>query len=145
MSAEAKVSRAAAEKEWMAQWAGAASVTCGRFVYTNSMNRQWGTSKKVVKSIRFPISRSERHWHTIDFEDPVTECAAIEAAEQYMSEPMTKEHWELVRDDVLYRERTDEWDASWKDIKGHATGDLRFLEIVAWNCKTGRLALGLGS
>jgi hypothetical protein len=54
-----------------------------------------------VTSVTFPISRYGQYWHTIEFEgEPVTEQAAITAAEEYLCKPLTKSYFNTVKDDL---------------------------------------------
>ena len=115
----------------------------GKYKYTNALGRPYHTkSNKDIKSITFPISRFEKYMHTINFLPRVNEKQAIEAAEKYLSEPLTEEWYSKVQDDTFYEFPWESAKDTYKN-RGETLTDLRFIEII--EIKDGKMKLILGS
>jgi hypothetical protein len=80
------------------------------FTFENLMNRPF-SEEPTIRSISFPISRFGLHIKTIGFIKPVNEEDALKAVLAYLNQPLTQEHWSLVRDDISY------WAYSWERIE----------------------------
>ena len=96
----------------------------GEFYFHSFLDRPYEDTRADVKSITFPtvgspqkglhigevlsgedlatarsLQESMPHeMHTLKFDTPVTEKAAIRAVEKWLSQPMTEEHYELLAD-----------------------------------------------
>ena len=71
-----------------------------------------------VKRVKFDISPCGEHTHTIKFSKPVTQKAAMLAAEKFLSKPLTQEWYEMVQSDDL----DDPWEKAQTEYK--CRGDL---------------------
>lgn len=113
------------------------------FLYINSFDRKYDNTKQKIRLVTFPISRYNKYDHTITFDKARTEKAAIHVAEQFLSEPLTKEYYNKIKSDTFHQ-------YSWKDAqkffqcKGDVLTDLRFLENVMLD-ENGNATLDLGS
>lgn len=70
------------------------------FMYTNEMGRHYDHKRKIVKSVRFPICLYPSVYQVLMFKTPKTEADAIQAAEQYLSEPMDEAYYNRIKDDL---------------------------------------------
>ncbi len=116
------------------------------FQYTNSLDRAYDNVSAVVRAVSFDISRYSEHSHTIQFDAPVTEQAAIAAAEEYLSQQLTEDYFEQVRNDLFGED-------NWKQtrevlrnrlIRGALLRDAKFLESAKLDAD-GTLTLRTGS
>lgn len=90
-----------------------------RFITSNN----YDNVTRYIKSIRFDISRYGVHSFVIDFlDEDKTELEAVQAAEEFLSRELTREFFELVKDDVFSE--------SFNDYKiiGDLLGDGAFYE-----------------
>ena len=123
----------------MRGWKG---VGVASFSYINCLDREYEDNKAKIERIIFDYSRYGSFQHTIYFTEPVTEKAAITAAEAWLSEPLTQEHYEKIKHDSLH-------EYGWEDAKevfgcrGECLTDLCYLEIAQF--KGGKLRLLCGS
>ena len=53
-----------------------------------------------VTAVTFPTSRFGKHTHTLTFDEPLTETAALVAAQKYLGKPLTKRYFDAVKDDI---------------------------------------------
>lgn len=99
-----------------------------KFVYNNSLGREYD---KSINKIVFSISRYGKYKHTINFDKFVTEKKAIKSAESYLSEPLTKDYYDKIRDDLFVNVKT-EYEEACKDYnyicRGHCLSDAIYLE-----------------
>ncbi|MHB1952685.1 MAG: hypothetical protein ACYCOU_02965 [Sulfobacillus sp.] len=100
----------------------------GRFVFTNCLGRPFN-SVAYIKKVTFGISRYGEYNHTIEFASPQTEKAAVAAAEDFLSQPLTQELYEQVRSDTAL-------ELPWNEAKeefsciGDVLGDAVFMELL---------------
>ena len=80
------------------------------FRYINSLNRTYNNSKRIIRSVTFPINQYYKYEKTITFSKLVTEKTAIQAAEQFLSEPLTKEYYNKIKPDTFH-------EYIWKEAK----------------------------
>ena len=117
-------------------WAKASE--CGRgldgFIYTNCLARNYNTTATRFRAIIFDTSRYGHHSHRIDFDAPVTEAVAVEAAERWLSQPLDRAFFDVVKDDLWHSPLTFEEatgsgdrDCGWTR-RGDVLTDLHFLE-----------------
>jgi hypothetical protein len=92
--------------------------------YINCLEREYEDTNACYSFVEFPISRYRKHWHTINFESPVTEKTAIKAVEEYFSQSLSDEDYEKIRKDLFMQER------EYYTIRGDAIGDAKFLEDI---------------
>jgi hypothetical protein len=59
-------------------------------------------TKKIIDEITFNISRYRKYKHTIVFNEFVTQKYAVQKAEEWLSEKVTIEHYNLVKDDLFF-------------------------------------------
>ena len=91
---------------------------------------EYDDANKCILSITFDISRYGEHKKTLTFDDFVTEKEAIETVEGFLSQPITKEYFNEVRDDLF------DPDLKWPgvldhyDTRGSLLTDCRFLESI---------------
>lgn len=114
-----------------------------KFVFTNSLDRSYDDSGKIIKSVSFDISRYGQFEETLTFHELVTEAVAIREAEKYLSKPITEKYYNNIREDLLDN-------LAWAEVKklyhcrGDCLGDNKFLETVEVTT-TGDLLLRCGS
>lgn len=72
--------------------------------------------KGLVDGVMFKIARTRMI--TLYFDDPITPMMALMSAEEYMFQPMTDEHWQLVCDDCKYTRE-------YNQLHGDALGKFR--------------------
>lgn len=59
-------------------------------------------TKKIVDQITFNISRFRKYKHSIEFNEFVTKKYAVQKAEEWLSENVTIDHYNLVKDDLIF-------------------------------------------
>lgn len=104
------------------------------------LERALDDTKAVVTAVKFEISRYGAHLNTIAFEEKVTEKQAISAAEQFLSEILTPQYLDLIRDDIRIGD-----DGSEYRFRGDCLGDAKWLEKCQFDIETGTLTLLCGS
>lgn len=72
-----------------------------RFHYISSFGRPYNNSERDISLLEFNISRGGEHKHEIRFDPHATEKEAVEAAEEYLSQPLTAGYFEKVKDDLF--------------------------------------------
>jgi len=108
------------------------------FRYTNSLGREnedgtpmdYDDAEKYIRNIAFNISRYGDHVEIISFKEPVTEKTAIEAAEAFLSKPVTEEYYEMVKEDLCDSETPWEQAKHQYANRGALLTDCRFLESL---------------
>jgi len=58
-------------------------------------------TKKIVEQITFNISRYRKYKHTIKFDEFVTQKFAVQKAEEWLSEKVTIEYYNIIKDDLF--------------------------------------------
>lgn len=96
-----------------------------------------------VRSVEFNISRHGKYTHVIAFPKFVTVKVAIKAVEAYLSEPLTRNYYESIKDDTFHEM---EWEDAIKyfHCRGHALTDTKFLESTKID-KNGLLIFFIGT
>jgi hypothetical protein len=83
-----------------------------------------------VRSVTFDIGRYGQLTHTITFTDPVTESAAVTAAEKWLSKPLSNEEFSSLKEERdLFCGGEDACIDDFK-CRGDALGDCKFLEGI---------------
>ena len=95
-------------------------------------------------SFRFSRYNGNKHQHRIDFPLPTTEKLAIEAAQAFLSQPLTQEWWDTIRLDTFHEYTWEQAQAHDFKIRGHALTDCIFLESTELDDK-GLLTFWVGS
>ena len=112
------------------------------FTYTNSLDRRYKKDKNVT-SVNFSISRYRTCDHTIKFKEPISERDAIDEAEEFLSEPLTKQFLK----DVIHEGNKfyyGDWNIEDGECRGELLGGAIFLEEAHLDTD-GQLTLGCGS
>ena len=65
------------------------------------MGRPYDKKARCIGSVSFDIGRYGKYKCTITFDTKVSECEAIEAAEEYLSEPVTRDYYAQIKDDLI--------------------------------------------
>ncbi len=103
------------------------------------------SERKYIKKVSFPISRYGDDFASLEFDKPVNEKQAIEAAEDYLSEPITEEYYESIRDNLSVKdldfEQLEEEDFT---TRGDLLVGLIFLESIDEEMP-GEVVFSLGS
>lgn len=123
----------------------------GKFVYTNSLYddedqiREYENTLKTVKSVTFAISRYDKYEMTIrfDYQNPKTEKETIEYVEAFLSQPLTEEWFNMVRDDTFHQYSWEEAKEYFK-CRGDVLGDAKFLEDTYLSAD-GNMTFSIGS
>jgi len=100
------------------------------FEYTNSLERAYDARNDVFTGVIFHISRFGKHRAAITADPPVTEAGGIALAEAYLSQTLTKDFYDIVKDDVGCG--TIPWSRRPSDftIRGDCVGDSLFVEEI---------------
>jgi len=102
--------------------------------------------KGMCKAIEVPISRhptEDEQFETLRFKEELPICEAVKKAEEFLSVPLTKEHYQKVQalEDWWYTMPFEEYEGK---LRGDLLGDLHFLEDVRL-IEDGVAILDLGS
>ena len=84
-------------------------------------------TKKIIDEITFNISRYRKYKHTIVFNEFVTKKYAVQKAEEWLSEKVTIEHYNIIKDDLTFWNHDDLNDILNKN-RGQLLTDCIFLE-----------------
>ncbi len=99
------------------------------FRYVNCLGREYDDTAARVGSLSFEVSRYGKFCITHAFDNPVTEKRAVEAAEAYLSQPLTEDYYARIRHDTFHQ-------MPWEEAKdafacrGACLTDARFLEVM---------------
>jgi hypothetical protein len=86
-------------------------------------------TKKMVDQITFNISRFRKYKHSIEFNEFVTKKFAVQKAEEWLSGKVTIEHYNLVKDDLIFSlKECDDLNYILSINKGQLLTDCIFLE-----------------
>ena len=118
------------------------------FVYTNSLQRPYGTVNAGIKYVCFDICRipgmpGGASMITLTCEPTGSEADAIAIAEQFLSKPLTEEYYEMTMD----RQSTCTWQqalAYGYEVRGDVLSSLKYIEHAHVDAK-GCLTLSCGS
>jgi len=116
-----------------------------KYMRDDTGSEDFSYSNGKVLSVKFDISRYGKYKHTLVFPTQISVEDAIEKAEEYLSEPITEEYYNTVRDDLFCHEFT------WEDVKnknycrGDLLSDAIFLESVNVSRRSGCVTLRCGS
>lgn len=69
-------------------------------VYINSLDRKYDEKVVRINAVTFPLSRYGKHQHTIEFAQPVTESAAIAAAENFLEQKPSEATLAKIKSDL---------------------------------------------
>jgi len=72
----------------------------GRFEFDLSDCDVPDFSRKVIRSVRFPISRGEAYTCTIEFEPATAQLGALAAARAYLDQPIERAYYDAIADDL---------------------------------------------
>ena len=97
------------------------------FKYINCLDRKYRQILKNVSEVRFDISRYGEKQRSLKFDSPVSENDAILAVEKYLSEPLTEEYYDMIKDDLFHGYSWDEAKACFT-YRGDCLTDCIFLE-----------------
>ena len=119
------------------------SAVPGRFVYTNILDCEYDDAKHDIQSVLFNTSRYGKHHHVITFDELVTEKVAIEAVEAYLSEPLTEEYYNKIKEDTFHQIP---WEEAKKEFRcrGATLTNSRFIEDTEVD-EDGQLSFFVGS
>lgn len=81
-----------------------------------------------IYSITFPITRYEEFSHTLKFKKGVSEKKAIDAVEEYLSQPMTEAYWKKIKSDL--DGYMDEEEVAEGTNRGRAVGDAALTQFI---------------
>lgn len=95
--------------------------------YINSLpnNCELDNINKCYSFVDFCISRYGRIWHTLKFDDPVSEEEAIERVEEYLSQPVDDTYYNRVKSNLFPGITREEL-----VIRRDALGDCVFIERI---------------
>jgi hypothetical protein len=100
------------------------------FKFTLSIPVQELENHKFVKKATFDISRYGEYTKTISFETPKVRYEAILAVEEYLSEPLTWQEYDQIKEDLIEDNLTEDTYSQVYEIRGNCLGDKTFLEIA---------------
>lgn len=103
------------------------------FQYNNLLGRTYDLSSRIVKSITFNISFLGNYNHTIIFTPAVSEFEAIRAAENYLSQPITLSHYELIKDDLPVETENYTESQTWLKTKGDALSIAKHISKITYD------------
>ena len=95
-------------------------------------NELFDNETKNVDVVRFNMSRYGDHQYAIKFEKFLTIEEAIFEVEKFLSEVITEDYFNVVKDDLFCGDKLTWIDAQERfKIKGDILGDAKFLESVS--------------
>ena len=101
-------------------------------------------TNKYVKQITFDINRNRLYTHTLTFSNSVTQKIAVLAVENWLSEKLTEEYFNIIVKDK-FKNNTNTFDMYRKDsIKGTLLGSCIFLEEIT-NITESHINISCGS
>jgi hypothetical protein len=112
-----------------------------KFNFTNALDREYDDTRKHVNAVVFDLSRYGDVRETIAFAEPVSEKVAIEAAEQFLSQPLYREHYDRIKEDLYnmsWEEAKDEF-----ELRGDCISSDNFLESADVSATDGVMHLFL--
>lgn len=106
------------------------------FRFYNSLDREYEATAKRFRALTFAVSRFQDVVQRIDFAEPVTEAAAVEAAERLLSQPLDAAWYERVKHDCFVNlgagpcKTFEQLTALGYSTRSELLGDLTYLEKV---------------
>ncbi len=112
------------------------------FAYANNTGSEYENTQKVINCVRFCISRFRRYQICHYFEGRATVAEAVAYVEQYLSQPLTKQYYEMIHDDNFDSETS--WDDHMLDWN---RGELLSAAVILEKCQiqAGELTFSIGS
>jgi hypothetical protein len=112
------------------------NVILNKFKYTLSIDCNLDDTYKHIKYVIFDISRYGKHKHTIVLDAAVTQKQAVTKAEEFLSEKITQEYYDKVKDDLFCSFKTGDYeiDYIYSQNRGFLLTDCKFLEIASTDC-----------
>ena len=89
-----------------------------------------------ISSVVFDISRGGKYTHTIYFEKALAETHAIAAAEKFLSQPLTEDYYNAIKDDLLNDDMPWEEAQFEYEHRGACLKDCYFLENATYHHST---------
>jgi hypothetical protein len=89
---------------------------------------------KHIKYVIFYISRYRKHKHIIFLDDFITQKQAVTKAEEFLSEKITPEYYDKVKDDLFFEKGDYQLDYICSQNRGFLLSDCKYLEIVSTYC-----------
>jgi len=88
-------------------------------------------TQKIVDQITFNISRFRKYKHSIKFNEFVTKKFALQKAEEWLTEKVTIEHYNLVKDDLIFSlSECNDLNYILSKNKGYLLTDCIYLEVA---------------
>jgi hypothetical protein len=106
-----------------------ATPTLSQFRYINCIG-EYENTRHYIRAVTFDISRYGKYEHTLKFLFPLTIKGAIEKAEEYLSQPLTKEYYQKIQDDLFHNEYDYETSIKWYNNRGDCLTDAIYLECI---------------
>ena len=130
----------------------------GEWRFRNCLRRPFDEEDACVSGIAFPISRHSEFEHQIYFQEPVSEAAAIGAAERFLSVDYDEEYYERIKRDLFFNPKVQATGECYSfaeitemtssSMRGSLLSDLKYVDCIYELRKAptrGILYLGLGS
>ena len=114
-----------------------------RFRYNNCLSSVLARPVMNIHRVTFDISRYGKKTHTIHFKEPVAQHEAIRDAEEFLSQPLTEEYYNTIKNDLFDKAMPWEHAKGQYEHRGACLTDARFLEFV--ELINGTLTLFCGS
>ena len=110
----------------------------GKWRYRNCLRRSYDSADEKIRGVIFPISRHSEYEHRIDFPAPVTEAAAVEAAEAFLSVPHDEAYYERIKTDLFFNPKPgtdkchayEEVEGICGSLRGDLLTDLNYLDSI---------------
>lgn len=115
-----------------------------KFRYTRCFSKNKATCNMLESkcfAVKFNTSRYGKFTHTIKFSKLVSINKAIKAAEEYLSQPLTYEYYEKIKDDIFFSEGWEN-DKDYFKCRGDCMTDTKYLEEIKFNNRTVILLCG---
>lgn len=112
------------------------------FEYVLSLERPL-SGVPYIDYIIFPISRYDKYQKVL-YVDDRTEAGAVRTAQKYLSEKITREYYDEVKDDLSFKLPFENLTSQGFECRGDLLGDLKFIEEFQ-EIGAGYVLLRLGS
>jgi hypothetical protein len=111
------------------------------FKYINCLGA-YKTTPKNITSVEFEISRYGQFTHTLEFTSPISEKEAIEKVEEYLSQALTEDYYNMIVNDLFHEYQWEEA-REYFSCRGDCLTDCKFLERTYID--NGRMTFFIGS